>query len=242
MADNPPRSDAELLDLAYPCALDAVGEIERRRIEERLAAADPAVRQEFSDTVRRLREVMAQVAALDAQAPPPELEARILAALPDDGRARLPSAWQRRMRWVVPVAAAACLVIGGSVIADRIGSPPDGVPTAERIHRQPDSRTLTKPVAGGGTVMVEFSAQQRLAVVAFTGVAEPPSGRVYQVWLVPVGERPRPRSAGVLVELPSTAKPFVTTFDPGETLAVSVEPSGGSAAPTSPPIAGVPLV
>ncbi|MFD6160767.1 anti-sigma factor domain-containing protein [Nocardia sp. NPDC060256] len=241
MADIPPRSDAELLDLAYPCALDAVGDIERRHIEERLAKAEPAVRQAFSDTVERMHEVMARVAALDAQVPPPELEARILAALPDDGRADLPSAWQRRMRWVVPVAAAACLVIGGSVIADRIGDAPPGVPGAEQVHRQPDARTLTKPVTGGGTVVVEVSPQQRLAVVAFDGVAEPPSGREYQVWLLPTGTESKPRSAGVLDELPSATKPFVTAFDSGETLAVSVEPVGGSPTPTTSPITSVPL-
>ncbi|WP_433656405.1 anti-sigma factor [Nocardia sp. CA-128927] len=241
MAENPPRSDAELLDLAYPCALDAVGDIERRHIEERLAKADPAVQQAFSETVERMHEVMARVAELDAQVPPPELEARILAALPDDERAELPSAWQRRMRWVVPVAAAACLVIGGSVIANRIGEPPPAVPGAEQVHRQPDARTLTKPVTGGGAVVVEVSPQQRLAVVAFDGVAEPPSGRVYQVWLVPAGTEPTPRSAGVLDELPSASKPFVTAFDSGETLAVTVEPPGGSPGPTTDPIAGVPL-
>ncbi|WP_405165699.1 anti-sigma factor [Nocardia sp. NBC_01499] len=238
MADTAPRPDAELLDLAYLCALDAVPEIERRHIEQRLAKADPAVRQEFSDTVARLHEVMARVASLDAQEPPPELEARILAALPDAER---PSVWQRRMRWVVPVAAAACLVIGGSVVADRIGTPPPAVPGAEQVHRQPDARTLTEPVTGGGTAVVEVSPQQRLAVLAFDGVAEPPSGRVYQVWLVPSGTESKPRSAGVLDELPSASRPFVTAFDAGEKLAVSVEPPGGSPAPTTTPITGVTL-
>lgn len=241
MVENPPRSDAELIDLAYPCALDAVGDIERRHIEERLAKADPAVRQAFSETVQRMHEVMARVAELDAQAPPPELESRILAALPDDGRAELPAVWQRRMRWVVPVAAAACLVIGGTVIADRIGAPPPGVPGAEQVHRQPDARTLTTPVTGGGTAVVEFSPQQRLAVLAFDGVATPPPGRVYQVWLVPPGAEPKPRSAGVLDGLPSATRPFVTAFDSGETLAITVEPPGGSPTPTTTPIAGVPL-
>ncbi|PXX54577.1 anti-sigma-K factor RskA [Nocardia tenerifensis] len=239
MAENPPRTDADLLDLAYACALDAVGDLERRHIEERLAKADPAVRQAFSDTVQRMHEVMARVAELDAQPPPPELESRILAALPVDERPVSP--WQRRTRWLVPAAAAACLVIGGTVVADRIGAPPPDVPGAEQVHRQPDARTLSGPVTGGGKAVVEVSPQQRLALLAFDGVSAPPSGRAYQVWLLPAGAESKPRSAGVLTELPSAAKPFVTAFEPGETLAVTVEPSGGSPGPTTTPITEVPL-
>ncbi|WP_338763615.1 anti-sigma factor [Nocardia vulneris] len=232
MAEVPPRSDAELLDLAYPCALDAVAEIERRHIEERLEAADPAVRQAFLDTVWRMREVMARVAALDAQEPPPELEARILAALPDE-RTGPSAGWSRRMRWAVPVAAAACLVIGGVVVADRINDTPARVPSVEQT-----TRTLAGPVTGGGSLVVEISPQQRVARVAFDGVAQPPADHVYQVWLL---AGTQPRSAGVLAELPSTTKPFVTAFAPGEQLAISVEPLGGSPAPTTDPIAGVVL-
>ncbi|WP_069160099.1 anti-sigma factor [Nocardia altamirensis] len=229
MADTPPRSDAELLDLAYPCALDAVAEIERRHIEERLATADPAVRKAFSDTVWHLRDVMARVAALDATAPPPELEERILAALPDDGRVVRLSARKRRARWLVAAAAAVCLVIGGSVVADRVADSPS--------VDQPAAQTLTTPVTGGGTVVVEISPNQRLALMAFDGVAQPPPDHVYQVWLVPDGQQPR--SVGVLAELPSAGRPFVTAFATGEKLAVSVEPTGGSPAPTTDPIAGV---
>ncbi|WP_378732067.1 anti-sigma factor domain-containing protein [Nocardia brasiliensis] len=237
MAETSPQSDAELLDLAYPCALDAVADIERRHIEQRLAAAEPAVRQAFSDTMWRLREVMARIAMLDAQPPPPELETRILAALPHDREDRSRST--RWTRWAVPVAATACLVIGGSIVADRISGPPPDVPGAEQVHRQPDTHTLTEPVTGGGTVVVEVSPRQRLAVVAFDGVSEPPPGQVYQVWLVESAAPPR--SVGLLTESPSAARPFVMGFDPGATLAVSVEPTSGSAAPTTTPIVGVPL-
>ncbi len=53
---------------------------------------------------------------------------------PDDGVGR------RAMR-----PAAACLVIGGAVVADRIGDAPSGPPSAEQVHRQPDARTVTGP-------------------------------------------------------------------------------------------------
>lgn len=231
MAEPLSRSDAELLDLAYPCALDAVAEIERRRIEQRLEAADPAVRQAFLDTVWRMREVMARVAVLDAREPPPELEARILAALPAQPRPRPAAQWTRR-RCAVTAAAAACVVLGGVMVADRTNDLPP-VSSADQA-----TRTLAGPVTGGGSVVVEVSPGLRVVRVVFDGVARPRVGQVYQVWLVPTGAAPR--SAGVLDEMPSVAKPFVATFTPGEQLAISVEPPGGSKAPTN-PIAGVPL-
>ncbi|MGO4612760.1 anti-sigma factor [Nocardia sp. 2YAB30] len=241
MVDTPPRSDAELLDLAYPCALDAVADIERRHIDARLAAADPAVRQEFSDTVWQLREVIGRLSVLDALAPPPELEARILSALPGTDPGAGPSVvhvspW-RRLRWAVPIAAVACLVLGGSVVAERLIGPAPSAPAVEQADGQRDVRTVQEPVAGGGSLMVEASLRLGRAVVAFDGVAPPPTDRVYQVWLVSSGGQPR--SAGVLTDLPSATRPFVTPFQSGELLAVSVEPSGGSHAPSTDPIVGV---
>ena len=79
------RSDSGLLDLAYPFALDAMASLERRHLGIQLKNADPAVQQEFSDSVWHLREVMARLAVLCEVQPPPELAARILAALPGEG-------------------------------------------------------------------------------------------------------------------------------------------------------------
>ncbi|MEU7629253.1 anti-sigma factor [Nocardia sp. NPDC049220] len=243
MVDTPPRSDTDLLDLAYPCALDAVADIERRHIDARLASADPAVRREFSDTVWQMREVMGRLAVLDELAPPPGLESRILAALPDTGTAAVtciphPSSL-RRLRWAVPMAAITCLIFGGSVVAERIADHPPIPSVVEQIHGQRDVRTVLEPVSGGGSLVVEASLRLGRAVVAFDGVAPPPTDRVYQVWLVPAAGQPR--SAGVLADLPSSDRPFVTPYRSGELLAVSVEPPGGSDTPSTEPIVGVAL-
>ncbi|MEV6321828.1 anti-sigma factor [Nocardia sp. NPDC051787] len=242
MVDTSPRADADLIDLAYPCALDAVADIERRHIDARLAAADPAVRQAFSDTVWQVREVMGRLAVLDEHAPPPELERRILAALPDRGTGRPVTrlwSWRRPPRWTVAVAAAACLVLGATVVTTRfVGSPPS--PTAaNQVEVQPEVQTVRGSVAGGGLLVVDVSPELGRAVVVFDQVAPPPPGQVYQMWLV--GSDGQPRSVGVLSDTPSADRPFVTGFRSGELLAMSVEPAGGSDAPSAEPIVGVPL-
>ncbi|MGW4324734.1 anti-sigma factor [Nocardia sp. NPDC004573] len=242
MVDTSPRSEADLIDLAYPCALDAVADIERRHIDARLAAADPDVRRAFSETVWQVRDVMGRLAVLDELAPPPELERRILAALPDPSPARSirrSATWRRSLRWTVPIAAAASLVIGGSVLtAQFIGNPSEPA-AADQQQMHPEARTVSGSFAGGGLLVVDVSPELGRAVVVFDQVAPPPSGQVYQVWLV--GSDGRPRSVGVLSDLPSTVRPFVTGFRSGEVLAVSVEPDGGSDAPSGDPVVGVTL-
>ncbi|UAK30033.1 anti-sigma factor [Nocardia asteroides] len=242
MVDTSPRSDADLLDLAYPCALDAVADIERRHIDARLAAADPDVRQAFSDTVWQVRDIMGRLAVLDELAPPPELERRILAALPDERTGRSItriSSWRRPLRWAVPIAAAACVVIGGSVMTAQLTGPSSNPAAADQAPVRPDVRTVDGSFAGGGRLVVDASPALGRAVVVFDQVAPPPVGQVYQVWLI--GADGQARSAGVLGDVPSTARPFVTGFRSGEVLAVTVEPDGGSQAPSGDPLVGVTL-
>ncbi|WP_174188815.1 anti-sigma factor [Nocardia barduliensis] len=242
MVDTAPRPDADLLDLAYPCALNAIADIERRHIDARLAAADPDVRRAFADTVWQMRDVLGRLAVLDELAPPPELEHRILAALPDRREGRpVPriSPWRRSLRWAVPIAAAACLVVGGSLVAAQFtGSSSDPV-AASQAPAPPEDRTVNGAFTGGGLLVVDASPELGRAVVVFDRVAPPPLGRVYQVWLV--GSDGQPRSAGVLSDAPSIDRPFVTGFRSGEVLAVSIEPDGGSDAPSGDPVVGVTL-
>ncbi|WP_431969965.1 RskA family anti-sigma factor [Nocardia sp. bgisy134] len=75
------HSEADLLELAYPYALHAVTEVERRLIEERRAAADRVSAAEFDETVDQVRETLAALSVLDARTPPAGLEHRLMRAL-----------------------------------------------------------------------------------------------------------------------------------------------------------------
>ncbi|WP_109528200.1 MULTISPECIES: anti-sigma factor [Nocardia] len=234
--------DSDLAELAYPYALDAMAELERRRVEKRLLETDEDTARQFTTTVRELRETLAAMTVVDALEPPAALEDSLLRAL-DDKLAVPPQAQRRsgfgRKRWIAAAAAAVIVAIGASiaVVADRSSEPETGL-SAQVVLEQPDVLTRTVPVATGGSLTVHTSAGLSAASVSFDGVAQPESGRAYQLWLVRDGTA---RSAGVVENVPDRGPSVVTRYDSVDTLALTIEPAGGSPQPTSQPIAAVPL-
>ncbi|WP_280272976.1 anti-sigma factor [Nocardia wallacei] len=240
----PDHDDADLLELAYPYALDALSADERRVVERRLEDAPESVADDFRATVHDLRETLATMTIVDAVPAPPDLEARVQRALDLhlDGAADpvLAVGPALRMRWLAAAAAIVVAVGAGAGIAVyRSQSHDAGEITAEQIDAQPDGRESVAPVTGGGTVTVHMSRRLDAAVVSFETVPNPPADRTYQLWLIsPAGQV---RSAGVLPGLPGAQAPLLLRFGDAVQLALSIEPAGGSPAPTTEPIAGVPL-
>ncbi|MGQ4599027.1 anti-sigma factor [Nocardia sp. R6R-6] len=248
------QTRTDLLDLAYPYAMDAVAEIERRHIENRVANTDSGTAADFAAAVHRVRETLAAMSALDAVNPPPALEPKILRAIDEScagGRSgrrhgarsmsgRLsPRSVFRRLPRVVRLAIAAVLIVGSGVgtvvIAERFTGLHAAPVTAEQILGQADSRSQVVKLAVGGTLTVSTSDGLRMAVVTFDAVPAPPPGRAYQLWVVsPVGAV---RSAGLLTTVPSAG--VSTRFDAADAFVVTIEPAKGSPHPTSPCIATV---
>ncbi|MDQ0937906.1 anti-sigma factor [Streptomyces turgidiscabies] len=96
----------------------------------------------------------------------------------------------------------------------------------------PDARATADRDARGQGITAIASASEGRAVVTLSGYGELPSDRVHQLWLM----RPdvRPRSLGLF----KSDTPLVATgLDKTATsLAVTVEPDGGSEQPTSAPV------
>ncbi|MGK8505497.1 anti-sigma factor domain-containing protein [Nocardia asiatica] len=236
---------ADLLDLAYPYAMDAVAEIERRHIENRLAGADSTTAVAFAAAVRGIRETLAALSAAEARNPPPTLESKILRAIEDTSaparrRRRTPRLLLERRR-LVRLAVAAAVVIGAGagtvVVAERIAGTRATPVTAEQVLGQPDSRTRVVELPVGGTLRVSASDRLAAAAVVFDAVPAPPPGQVYQLWVVsPAGTA---RSAGVLTEVPSSV--VATGLGRADVVAVTIEPASGSSRPTAPRIATVEL-
>jgi anti-sigma-K factor RskA len=97
---------------------------------------------------------------------------------------------------------------------------------------------VVHPGAGHGSVATFSHAAGTLQVedgtarVASFALAAAPPGRSYQLWLLRPGRAPQPAA---LVQAGS--HPAIAGVRPGDQVAVTLEPAGGSAAPTSAPLA-----
>jgi len=230
----------QLLDLAYPYALDAVSETERGAIDAQLRHADPALREEFADIVAGVRETMAHVSIATAAPPPAHLRGRVLDALPGAGTSRpattglgaTASPWWRR-RSAVALVSAAALIVGAIGVTVTSPAGHDRPTTQQVLDTAADRGTVRVGVTGGGNVTVQYSRRHQLAIVRLDGVAPPASGRVYQLWVI----ADAPLSAGTVTDAELTTPRVVTGIGAAVAVAVSLEPAGGSPAPTAAPVA-----
>ena len=103
-----------------------------------------------------------------------------------------------------------------------------------RVVTAPDARIETTGTRAGGSVTVVASAALREAVVTATGMVSPPTGRVYQVWVMsPSGAR----SAGLMA---GSSTLLASAVVPGDRIGITVEPAGGTSKPTTTPVAVLP--
>ncbi|MFI2434027.1 anti-sigma factor domain-containing protein [Streptomyces sp. NPDC018693] len=245
--------------LAAPYALDALDPEERLRFERHLRSCERC-----SEEVRALSEDAVRLAWSTAAPPPPELRDRVLAAVratpqepaapvrertpqlpphvwgtqPPPGRVRAP---RPRRPLFVPFAtatAAAAMVVAAlfAVQADRtrdeLAAERDRAREIAHVLAAPDARASTGRDARGRSIGVIASVSEGEAIITLSGYDDLPSGKAHQLWLM----RPAapPRSLGLL----DGDTPLVATgLDSRATsLAVTVEPDGGSAQPTTQPI------
>jgi anti-sigma-K factor RskA len=251
--------------LAAPYALDALEPDERRRFERHLRRCTRC-----SAEVRALAEDAVRLAWSTAAPPPPALRDRVLTAVRstpqeatnrDDellvrgagqpprarGERQPQSARAPRFRpLLAPLAtatAAAALVVA-SLFAVQATQTQDTLDQERAQAREiahvlaaPDARATSARDAEGHGVAVVASASERRAVVTPSGLGTPVGGRVHQLWLM----RPhvQPRSLGLF----DGDTPLVTggLNTDAKSLAVTIEPPGGSQQPTTAPIAQVDL-
>ncbi|MEV0357689.1 anti-sigma factor [Nocardia sp. NPDC050697] len=262
---DPEPARPDLLDLAYPYALDAVAEIERRHIDDRLRGADAATAAEFSALVREVRETMAAVSSLDSRRPPAHLEHAVLRAIDAamsgavsavetatgrsgesptaTGGARPTRAQRLGSSKLLPIAAAAALAVlaglGAAILVQQRDSGPPVALRADTVLGQPDVRGSAAELPAGGTLTVTSSARLGAATVSFAALPEPPAGHCYQMWLLAADGTPR--SVGVMEHAPTPGSNVVLRTGTGDALAVTVEPGRGSAQPTGTPLVRIPL-
>jgi anti-sigma-K factor RskA len=247
--------------LAAPYALDALEPAERIRFERHLKGCDRCAAE-----VRDLSEDAVRLAWSATTPAPPGLRDRVLTAVrntpqdpaPAQGASRArephlpPHVWgtapppsrsrtPRPRPLFAPLAtatAAAALVVAAlfAVQATRTQDQLDAerARAGEIAHvlAAPDARAASSRDAAGRGIGVIASALEGRAVVTLSGLGAPPGGRVHQLWMIRPGTTPR--SLGLFHgDTPLVAGGLSRS---ATSLAVTVEPDGGSPRPTGQPV------
>lgn len=253
------NADTHALAGAY--VLDALTDAEREQFEHHLNdCAD------CQADVASLREPVAQLASAVAVAPPPQLRSNVLQAisgvrplppLNPNVDVALPLAESdvepapvdlrdvrraKRSRRLLAAVAAAVVAIG--VVIWSPWSSPNGddapqLTATEQVLNASDAREYQQ-VIGGSTMTITVSESEGKAVLTAENMDPAPDGQDYQAWfmnsdgVVDAGVMPTPEDGKVQVLLEGDARDY-------DAVAVSVEPAGGSAQPTSLPVVKIPF-
>jgi anti-sigma-K factor RskA len=174
------------------------------------------------------RSVAAGLALSVPQAsPPPDLRDRILAAVEPVVSTAAPAAEprsRRRLRWpsiAVPALglAVVALLIWNISLRNDVNS----------LHSSL-SHDRTATMAGFGNVVAQSGGTVRI----FASPSAPPSGKTYEAWVISPAGTALP--AGTFSSA-STGFTLTQHGHTGDTIAVTVEPAGGTKQPTTKPIA-----
>jgi anti-sigma-K factor RskA len=246
------RPDLHALTGAY--AVDALDAAERGRFEQHLGRC-PSCEHE----VRGMQETATRLAIAVAAPPPAGLKAAVLTAAaqtrqhppvldadPEAGAARVRHRHggarpRRRFRLALPVAAlatAAAIALGVTVGVqqgrlDQVRSQQHEV-TA--VLSAPDARIVSGRTAVGGHTTMVVAASQGKMVITTAGLPALAHARVYQVWLLTPAGGAIPNGLLPTASAGATAPVITAGPPPGDQVAVTVEPAGGSKQPTSKPI------
>ena len=240
--------DLHTLTGAY--ALHALSEDERGEFERHAADCEACAQE-----ARELEAAAARLGLAVSATPRPALKGQVMQrittvrqeaphTLPLPRSGNLAARRRRLSRWALAACLAAAAALGGTAVwqHDRAQDAREQAREAERrtdelaaVLAAPDARTRSARLAGraDGTVVVSKSRDQ--AVFIASGMAKPPSGKVYQLWFNDGGTM---RSAGLMNPARTTEAVLMKgPVDQASGMGITVEPAGGSAEPTSAPLA-----
>ena len=243
--------DIHTLGGAY--ALDAVDDLERAAFDRHLAECETCTVE-----VAEYREATSRLAEGAWSVPPSRMREQVLARAA--ATPQLPPLGSRRgggspvTRWRrLAVAAAVVGVLGVGTAAttyvvqeQRVADERIAVASAqERADRiqavlaAPDAALRAGDLSGGGRVTVVVSDTEDAGVVVLADAPPPGPDRAYQLWVV---SGVSPVSVGVLPPGRSEATALIEGVRGRAAFAVSLEPAGGSPAPSTTPLVGISLV
>jgi anti-sigma-K factor RskA len=240
--------DLHLLTGAY--AVDALTGDELDEFEEHLEQCPSC-----ADEVGGLRETAARLGLATAIAPPPWMRAQVVDAanrvrqLPPSGTRLLtagPGRRGRRLRRALPrpiavtVMAAAIVALAVLQVGTRhqLQQAQAGNRAVASVLAASDARIELSSSNVGGTVTAVISRHDREAVITAADLPAPRDAKVYQLWVISAAGA---RSVGLLPGSSAGATSPVLADDvqPGDQLAITIEPAGGTRQPTTAPIVDI---
>jgi anti-sigma-K factor RskA len=246
MTDEAP--DIHALSGAY--ALDALEPQDRADFERHLescAACD--------EELRSFREAVAVLADGAAEAPPDRLRASVLAGISevrplppviDEATVHdlAPRRSSRRSTWLMVAAVVLGVVAIGGVwrtvtLQEQVAQLSNAAADLSSLLTAADATTITGVATSGGQAAVVMSPTRGEAALVTQGLAPAPAGHVYQVWFIP--STGAPVSAGFLGDSASSATLLNGNPATAAAIGVTLEPAGGSTAPTTTPVIAIPL-
>lgn len=244
-----PESPDSLRELAPGYALGALSAEEKAQFEAALAASP-----ELQREVAAYREVQAMLAARPGPAPDPALKDRLMARIGESKQRALPAIRRRGFPILsLGLAAAVLLAVAFGLrvrtLSDTVQRQ-DSIIAAREAKLAERERTLntlleaeaellvghlvaTGPDAPG--IQLFWNRKANTAIIHAFRLRPAPSGRIYQLWLMRDGVPVPSRTFNSDPDGHALVQAFEVPAEGGFTAAaITIEPEGGSQAPTSP--------
>lgn len=231
-------SDPEIHLLTGARALDALDAAEARSFDAHLADC-PTCAEEY----RSLVETAAVLGSAEAASAPRALRRRILQDVSHTRQLRPEvtslqgrrPVWRRPVTWLAAAAAAAVIATGTTLVVTGSDRTRSVAELQECVASAPDMVNTTPTVGTGGDI--RWAVSCRAAVVQLPEMGTLPAGFDFQIWRV---DATGAHSLGTAKKsADGSIAPSVITVpmsDTDQEIAVTREPAGGSAQPTTEPI------
>ena len=168
---------------------------------------------------------------------------------PVEGPAASPASRKAQARWftrpitaVVAAVAAVGIILGGGVLVNTIGETQSQNEAGDRlaaINQAGDMQQAVADVDGGGTATLVWSNELQSSALMVDGLAALPDGKVYELWYIDSASVARPAGTFGVDGSGATWRVLDGEMQSGDTVGVTVEPSGGSKTPTTAPIVAI---
>jgi anti-sigma-K factor RskA len=237
----------EVHTLSGAYALDALTEIERAEFSRHVAEC-PACATEVAE----FRETVARLGTAAWETPPVRLRDNVMAQVQRTRQVTASSRAERTdrgadvARWrrrTVAAVAAGLIAVGGGATAwvvqeQRVNRAVSATSEVTSVFAAGDAQIHVADARGGGRVTVAVSPSQHRAVAVMSDMPALPKDKAYELWLITGTSAAR---AGLIAGGQTSGYAVLPPLGGADTVAVTVEPAGGSTHPTTQVISGVRL-